>query len=300
MQTCKKVLGSTSLRRYNAQKGGLRKRNHVDLVRARLTTDQTRTEPYQSGETSDAQRQNEPAPSLRALRGILKSPKTNHERGNTAVGRAHRPHQGVASSNKDAAAQLLGGKLHWTGSPAEFIRNMWHPWAERKRPCAVRSIESATLTQLKRNWALSYLGNLAGTAFVASLTWAAGTIGSAAAIKGACSIATAKVASAFLPMFFKGVLGNWLVCLALWLAISAQSLPGKVLGIFLPISMFVTLGFEHSIANMFFFWQGWFAGADISVLDAVIRNLLPVTLGNIFGGAVLVGLAYQVAYGNNK
>lgn len=159
---------------------------------------------------------------------------------------------------------------------------------------------SATLTQLKRNWALSYLGNLAGTAFVASLTWAAGTIGSAAAIKGACSIATAKVASAFLPMFFKGVLGNWLVCLALWLAISAQSLPGKVLGIFLPISMFVTLGFEHSIANMFFFWQGWFAGADISVLDAVIRNLLPVTLGNIFGGAVLVGLAYQVAYGNNK
>lgn len=159
---------------------------------------------------------------------------------------------------------------------------------------------SATLAQLKTNWALSYLGNLVGTAFVACLTWAAGTVGSVVATQGACTMATSKVASAFLPMFFKGILGNWLVCLALWLASSAKSLPGKVLGIFLPISMFVTLGFEHSIANMFFFWQGWFAGANVSVIDVVVRNLLPVTLGNIVGGALLVGLTYQCAYGSNK
>jgi formate/nitrite transporter len=112
-----------------------------------------------------------------------------------------------------------------------------------------------------------------------------------------------------------GILCNWLVCLAVWLAYGAESMTGKILGIFFPIWLFVTSGFEHSVANMYYIPAGLLAketgayvesaidaGASSAAVEALswqgffLHNLIPVTLGNIIGGGVFVSLAYLLAY----
>src|SRR5690606_22326715 len=102
-----------------------------------------------------------------------------------------------------------------------------------------------------RNWALSYIGNLAGSLFVAYclgyLTQMAAAEPYLSAVKG---IAEGKATAPFWVLFWKGVGCNWLVCLAVWLAIASDDTTGKILGIWFPIMAFVALGFEHSIANM--------------------------------------------------
>jgi formate/nitrite transporter FocA (FNT family) len=85
------------------------------------------------------------------------------------------------------------------------------------------------------------------------------------------------------------------VCLAVWLTFSARTVTGKILSIIWPISGFVLLGLEHSVANMYFFPQGWASGANVTV-EAALINLLVVTLGNILGGGGGVALAYRFAY----
>lgn len=119
-------------------------------------------------------------------------------------------------------------------------------------------------------------------------------------------IAAAKTGLPFWEAFFKGVLCNLLVCLAVWLAMAGRSVTDKVLAIVFPISAFVAAGFEHSVANMYFIPLGIFlkeraaatAGIDLSSLDwaGFGGNLLPVTLGNIFGGSVMVALVYHLIY----
>ena len=104
----------------------------------------------------------------------------------------------------------------------------------------------------------------------------------------------------FTTLFAKGVLCNWLVCLAVWMAMASNSIPGKLLSIFIPISTFVTLGFEHSVANMFLITQGMLAGADVTTKQFLLGNMLPVTLGNIVGGGVFVAFAYYYAYGRGN
>ena len=88
---------------------------------------------------------------------------------------------------------------------------------------------------------------------------------------------------------------NALVCLAIWLSFAARTVAGKILAILWPISAFVLLGLEHSIANMFFFPQGWFAGSQAALTGAA-ANLFWVTLGNVVGGGGGVALAYRFAY----
>ena len=93
-------------------------------------------------------------------------------------------------------------------------------------------------------------------------------------------------------MFLRGVGANWLVCLAVWLGLSANDVAGRLLGLFFPIMCFVAIGYEHSIANLFFIPLGMMHGASVTVSDFLLANLVPATLGNIAGGAVFVGGIY--------
>ena len=90
-------------------------------------------------------------------------------------------------------------------------------------------------------------------------------------------------------VFIKGIGANWLVCLGMFMGYAAKDITGKCIGIWIPVMLFVTLGYEHSIANMFFVPAAIYAGADISWADFAIKNLIPATLGNFVGGAVFVG-----------
>jgi formate/nitrite transporter len=147
---------------------------------------------------------------------------------------------------------------------------------------------------LLRNWAVVWLGNLVGAvglAVVFSLTGLLdGPMG-----QTAVKIATSKAALSPLAELSRAALCNALVCLAVWLTFSSRDTTGKVLAILLPISAFVLLGLEHSVANMFFFPQALAAGAQIS-MAAIATNLALSTIGNVIGGAGGVALAYRFAY----
>lgn len=151
-----------------------------------------------------------------------------------------------------------------------------------------------TLHQLLRSWTIVYLGNLTGAAGLALAFGLSGLLdGPLNAL--AVSITQGKAALDPLEAFMRGALCNALVCLAIWLSFAARTAAGKILAILWPISAFVLLGLEHSIANMYFFPQGWLAGSDVTVAQAG-SNLFFVTLGNIVGGAGGVALAYRFAF----
>lgn len=148
--------------------------------------------------------------------------------------------------------------------------------------------------KLLRSWAVVYLGNLVGAAGIAL------AFGFSGILQGpledtAVSIVRNKASLDPIETFVRGVLCNVLVCLAIWLSFAARTVAGKVLAILWPISAFVLLGLEHSVANMFFFPQGWMAGSDVTV-GMALTNLVWVTLGNILGGAGGVALAYRYAF----
>lgn len=173
-----------------------------------------------------------------------------------------------------------------------------------------------TWKQLLRNWVIVYTGNFVGSILTAvvmllgkQFTFANGAVGA-----NALSIANAKCSLGFVQAIALGIMCNALVCLAVWLCSSARSTTDKILAIIFPISAFVAAGFEHSIANMYFIPMGllikdfapaafWTAigktAADFANLtwaNFFIKNLLPVTIGNIIGGSGFVGLVYWFAY----
>jgi len=157
-------------------------------------------------------------------------------------------------------------------------------------------------------WGLVYLANFAGSVLLAYLVFRSGIWKMAGGAVGAKAVAIAngKVALPFDEAFFRAVGCNWLVCLAVWMALSARDIAGKILAIFFPIMAFVALGFEHCVANMYFVPMGLFlkatpaAGnlgiAQLTWGDFFARNLFPVTLGNIVGGAIFVGTVYWFVY----
>jgi formate/nitrite transporter len=159
--------------------------------------------------------------------------------------------------------------------------------------------KKVTRAQVMKNWLVSYAGNFAGSVFLAYMAYVAMT--SAANPAPAIAIATMKATT--LPVtvaFVRGVLCNWLVCLAVWGTMASTSVAGKILAIFWPITAFVTMGFEHSIANMFLIPHGMLYGADVSVSQMLLGNILPVTLGNMVGAAAFVAGVHYLAYGRNK
>ncbi|MDF9831409.1 formate/nitrite transporter family protein [Parabacteroides sp. PF5-6] len=108
--------------------------------------------------------------------------------------------------------------------------------------------------------------------------------------------AAGKVNQDFTTVLIKGIGANWLVCLGMWMGYAAKDISGKCIGIWIPVMLFVTLGYEHSIANMFFIPAAIYSGADILWSAFILQNLIPATLGNLIGGAVFVGCAYWYLY----
>jgi formate transporter len=159
---------------------------------------------------------------------------------------------------------------------------------------AARHIGTA---ELLRNWALVCAANFAGAAGLALLVWLSGqaSMNQGAVARAAVRIATAKAELPWIEAFFRGVLCNVLVCMAVWMAMAGRSVTDKVLAVVFPISAFVAAGFEHSIANMYFFPLAMLLGAPLTVADMAL-NLLPVIAGNIVGGSVLVAGVYWAIY----
>jgi formate/nitrite transporter len=152
-------------------------------------------------------------------------------------------------------------------------------------------------TSVLKNWGLVYLGNFIGVVlFSYIMIYSTHTLSSEPYHTAIVNIAKAKVSMPWMLVFTKAIGANWLVCLALWLGISAKGTVGKMIGLWFPIFCFVILGYEHSIANMFFISTGIFEGADISLSAFFLNNLVPATLGNILGGAFFVGGLYWYIY----
>jgi len=150
-----------------------------------------------------------------------------------------------------------------------------------------------------RNWLLTYLGNVIGCLVTVLLVvWAdIGSLGGGAVGEMALQIAHAKADLTLTEAFTRGILCNALVCLAVWLAMGGHSVTDKILGMLLPISAFVAIGFEHSVANWFFLPYGLVLdGQNVVSAAGSVKNLAAVTAGNIIGGTLLVAGVYWLAY----
>lgn len=196
---------------------------------------------------------------------------------------------------------VVGGAELFTGNMLIVMA-----WANRK----------VTTARLLRNWSMAYLGNFLGATATAGVVFASGMYRFGGGDVGAFAlrIADAKLSLGFLEAVALGALCNVLVCLAVWLTLSARSTTDRIAAIVPPITAFVACGFEHSIANMYFvpvaifikrsaapeFWYAAkLAPEDFPGLHwsgFLSANLLPVTLGNIIGGAVMVGAVYWAVY----
>lgn len=168
------------------------------------------------------------------------------------------------------------------------------------------------------NWFFVYLGNLLGSVLVAYMVVNSGLLGSGNNLLGGVTIRIAayKCGLPFVSAFYLGILCNWLVCLAVWMAWGAKDIGSKVLAIFFPIWLFVASGFEHSVANMYYIPAGIMAKGVAAYTAAsgvapealanlhwgsfFLKNLLPVSLGNIVGGLLFVVLAYWFVYKTDK
>jgi formate/nitrite transporter len=204
-----------------------------------------------------------------------------------------------------AAARLLGGLVFSLGlilvvvAGAELFTGnnlLVMAWAGRR----------ITTPELLRNWSLTFVANFAGAVGLAILVALSGhgRLNNGAIAIQAATIAAVKGALPFWEAFFRAVLCNMLVCLAVWLAMAGRSVADKILAIIFPISAFVAAGFEHSVANMYFLAAGFLLRGQVPPgvaasnvpISGFMANLVPVTLGNVVGGGLLVALVYFVVY----
>lgn len=171
-----------------------------------------------------------------------------------------------------------------------------------------------TWSAMLRNWLVVYAGNLAGSLLLALMMAESGLFGFSNGQLGGHTIRVAlhKTGFTFLQAVILGILCNWLVCLALWMAYGAKDITGKLLAIYFPISLFITSGFEHCVANMYYIPAGILARGNELWAQAsgfsperlgqltwgafLMRNLVPVTLGNLIGGVILLAGVYWWVY----
>ena len=179
-------------------------------------------------------------------------------------------------------AQQCGGSLY-TGNTA----NMMAALCERR----------VTLQDMGRVLSLSWVGNLIGCSLFAVACKYAGVMEGGAGVLAANTLVT-KTSSELGPILVKAMFCNWLVCLAVLLSTQAKDMGGKYISIWLPVSTFVSIGFEHSVANMFLLPAGLMSQHDITLSTALAKNLIPVTIGNAFSGALLVGATMSYLYGS--
>ncbi|MBO6218994.1 MAG: formate/nitrite transporter family protein [Treponema sp.] len=161
-----------------------------------------------------------------------------------------------------------------------------------------------SLMDFVKNLAIVYVGNLVGSIFIAVLANYGHILSlySNDLARSVVATATLKANIPFIDAFVKGILCNILVCIAVWASQAAEELSGRIIALFLPIFLFIVCGFEHSVANMYFIPCGMlaqyvygFTGYNITIFG-FLWNLLPVTLGNLVGGSLLVGGGYYLAY----
>lgn len=154
-----------------------------------------------------------------------------------------------------------------------------------------------TINQMLKNWSLVYLGNFVGSIiFAASLVFAGAYKLGGPMAETALTIATGKMSASVAQIIVKGIYANILVCLAVWLAYGAQDIASKTIAMWFPVMTFVMLGFEHSIANMFFLPLAKFLGFEVSWAQMWLHNIIPATIGNIIGGGIVIPLLYYVVY----
>jgi formate/nitrite transporter len=170
-----------------------------------------------------------------------------------------------------------------------------------------------TIRQLLSNWLVVYIGNFIGSVFIAYMMARSMLFNSGNGVLGGqtIKIAAYKTALSFESAFFLGIMCNWLVCLAVWVSYAAKDVMGKLFACFFIICLFITSGFEHSVANMYYIPAGIMAKsnpfwvemshvgaeqlANLNWLTFITKNLIPVTLGNIVGGGGMVGLLYWIS-----
>ena len=167
---------------------------------------------------------------------------------------------------------------------------------------------NVTTRQMLRNWVVVYFGNLIGAVGLVVLVFLSHHLDMNGGRVGLSILntAAAKIQPDAVTLFFKGVLCNLLVCLAVWLAYAGRSVTDKVVALVFPVSAFIAAGFEHCVANMYFLPLAWLMtqtgdvppdfDASAITMTGIIHNLVPVTLGNIVGGAGLVGAMYWTIY----
>jgi len=196
---------------------------------------------------------------------------------------------------------VVGGAELFTGNNLLIMG-----WASRK----------ISTSSVLRNWFIVYFGNMLGAFSIVLLIWLSGhpSSGNGAVGERMVQIAASKCTYTGLQAFTLGILCNILVCLAIWLCYSSKTVQGRILAIVFPITAFVAAGFEHSVANMYFIPMGlivkeWSDPGMLGFLNSnpelfnelswgnfLIKNLLPVSLGNIVGGSLFVGIAYWFIY----
>ncbi len=165
----------------------------------------------------------------------------------------------------------------------------------------------STVGGMLKNWVLVYLGNLIGSLLVVVLSVYGGVFSNPDVAAALVSTAAAKASISLGDALLKGILCNFLVCVAVWMSFGTKTAEGKILVVFFPIMAFVLSGFEHSVANMFYLPGGILTAAKygidaagLTLSSALLHNLLPVTIGNILGGSVLVGCGYWAVYLRKK
>lgn len=180
--------------------------------------------------------------------------------------------------------------------------------------------KKVSIKAMLKNWFFVYVGNFIGSILIVYMMNQSGLFSSGDSMLGAVTIKIAayKVGLTFIQAFFLGIMCNWLVCLAVWMAYGAKDMTGKIFAIFFPIWLFITSGFEHSVANMYYIPAGIMAKNNKTLTDAAavlgvtpeklnhlnweiffINNLIPVTLGNIVGGGIFVAAVYWFVYIRN-
>jgi formate/nitrite transporter len=175
-----------------------------------------------------------------------------------------------------------------------------------------------TIRQLLSNWLVVYIGNFIGSVFIAYMMNRSMLFNSGNGVLGGqtIKIAAYKTALSFESAFFLGIMCNWLVCLAVWVSYAAKDVTGKLFACFFIICLFITSGFEHSVANMYYIPAGimaksnplWVEAAHVGAeqlanlnwLTFITKNLIPVTLGNIVGGGGMVGALYWISLRKKK
>ena len=165
-----------------------------------------------------------------------------------------------------------------------------------------------TLKEMFKNWGIVYAGNALGALFTALLIVNGTGLVTGPVAETAVKIAAVKASIPASEAFFRGIAANWLVCLAVMTAAASRDITGKILGILFPVTAFVAMGFEHSIANMYFLPAGFITMnlsqnpgfvsdyQNILTVNNILKNISWVTLGNITGGAFFTGILYWYIY----